>query len=262
MIEKIKNTLKEGGIKGLWKKIDLFLKEKQEKYFYIFFKALPDGLQLFLAKKIHRFQSNDINKTVEYSFDVLQGLIRPMQIPSEFEGFLHIFRERAPKTIVEIGTANGGSLFSLCKLAPDNAFIISIDLPAGEFGGGYPAWKTKIYSLFKKDTQKLLLLREDSHTTETFEKLKMILKGTPIDFLFIDGDHSYEGVKKDFEMYSPLVVPGGMITLHDVTPSGLPQFTGGVPAFWKEIKNKYQYKEFIRDEKQTGFGIGCLFLNK
>jgi len=36
-----------------------------------------------------------------------------------------------------------------------------------------------------------------------------------IDFLFIDGDHSYEGVKKDFELYSTIVNDNGIIVIHD-----------------------------------------------
>jgi predicted O-methyltransferase YrrM len=36
-----------------------------------------------------------------------------------------------------------------------------------------------------------------------------------IDFLFIDGDHSYEGVKKDFELYSTLLSDKGIIVIHD-----------------------------------------------
>ena len=40
-----------------------------------------------------------------------------------------------------------------------------------------------------------------------------------IDFLFIDGDHSYEGVKIDFELYSNLLSPTGIIMLHDTDSS-------------------------------------------
>jgi hypothetical protein len=40
-----------------------------------------------------------------------------------------------------------------------------------------------------------------------------------IDLLFIDGDHSYEGVKKDFDLYSKLVSPHGIILIHDTDKS-------------------------------------------
>ena len=40
-----------------------------------------------------------------------------------------------------------------------------------------------------------------------------------IEFLFIDGDHSYEGVKSDFELYSKILTPGGLIVIHDTDPT-------------------------------------------
>lgn len=52
-----------------------------------------------------------------------------------------------------------------------------------------------------------------------------------IDILFIDGDHTYAGVKADYEKYEPYVVKGGLIILHDITNRRV-----GVPCFWKEIK--------------------------
>jgi hypothetical protein len=42
-----------------------------------------------------------------------------------------------------------------------------------------------------------------------------ILQDIKIDVLFIDGDHSYKGVKKDFELYSQILSPNGIIILHD-----------------------------------------------
>lgn len=36
-----------------------------------------------------------------------------------------------------------------------------------------------------------------------------------VDFIFIDGDHSFDGLRGDWEVWSPLVAPGGIVALHD-----------------------------------------------
>jgi predicted O-methyltransferase YrrM len=52
-------------------------------------------------------------------------------------------------------------------------------------------------------------IRESSHTAHT------IFLFQSIDVLFIDGDHSYDAVKKDIELWYPKVKPGGIISGHD-----------------------------------------------
>ena len=155
--------------------------------------------------KIKRVQFNSLEELVEFSFNWLLGIIRPMQIKEEILQLLRILAEKRPKVILEIGTANGGTLFLFTRVASDDAIIISIDLPGGKFGGGYPNWRVPLYKSFARKNQQIHLIRANSHDPETFEKVKRILNGRKVDFLFIDGDHTYEGVKKDFEMYSKLV---------------------------------------------------------
>lgn len=43
----------------------------------------------------------------------------------------------------------------------------------------------------------------------------------PIDFIFIDGDHSYDGLRQDWEVWSELVATGGVIALHDSCSSSV-----------------------------------------
>lgn len=53
---------------------------------------------------------------------------------------------------------------------------------------------------------------------ETSEKAYydfFVIQDIKIDILFIDGDHSYEGVKKDFELYSNILSDNGIIIIHD-----------------------------------------------
>jgi predicted O-methyltransferase YrrM len=58
----------------------------------------------------------------------------------------------------------------------------------------------------------------------------------PIDFIFIDGDHSYEGLRADWEAWSPLVAPDGIIALHDSCPSPTHHIeAAGSVAFTREV---------------------------
>jgi len=185
----------------------------------------------------------------------------PAQIPYEISLLLRILRELKPRRVLEIGTERGGTLFLFTYVADENATIISIDLPPGKyrFGFSYPYWKEKVYKSFGFYNQKIHLIRGDSHDPKTLEKVKRILGGEKLDFLFIDGDHTYEGVRRDFEMYSPLVRRGGIVAFHDIVP-GPPENVGGVPVFWSEIKHRYRYLEIVKDWRQGGYGIGVLFL--
>ena len=61
------------------------------------------------------------------------------------------------------------------------------------------------------------------------DRLVKATGGKPLDFLFIDGDHAFKGVKSDFQLYSELVRPGGLIAFHDIIP-GAPARAGNDSA--------------------------------
>ncbi len=206
--------------------------------------------------KIRRFNSSEaeISVFIDFVFDNFSGLIAPGQVRSEIISLAELVKKLKPKTVLEIGTAEGGTLFLFSRLADPGAKIISIDLPGGEFGGGYPEWKINLYKSFPLPSQRLYLLRENSHSESTKEQVKKIIGTTPIDFLFIDGDHTYEGVKKDFEMYALLVKDGGVIAFHDIAEHP-PEKNCEVRRFWEEIK-KNDSEEFIENPNQKWAGIG------
>jgi predicted O-methyltransferase YrrM len=91
------------------------------------------------------------------------------------------------------------------------------------------------------------------------KEVERILGGEKVDFLFVDGDHTYEGVKRDFEMYSPLVRKGGIIAFHDICLHP-PETRCEVSKFWNEIKHGYKYVEIVEDWSQKWAGIGVLYV--
>ncbi|MGD1842045.1 MAG: class I SAM-dependent methyltransferase [Thermonemataceae bacterium] len=179
------------------------------------------------------------------------------QVRTEILALCQLIEARKPRFLLEIGTANGGSLFLFSKLAHPEATIISIDLPDGLYGGGYPAYRQAFYESFVSEQQRMVLHRANSHEPQTLQQVKDLLQGNPLDFLFIDGDHRYEGVKKDFKLYAPLVKEGGLISFHDIAehPEG---WQVGVGQYWHEIKNDYQFQEFIGHPTQGWAGIGVI----
>ena len=140
--------------------------------------------------------------------------------------------------------------------APD-ATVISLDLPGGIHGGGYPGWKVLLYRRFARAGQRLHLLRADSHDPAILATVKKLLPPGGLDFLFIDGDHTLDGVRQDYEMYSPLVKPGGAIVFHDICTHGA-EFNCHVDQFWNQLKQGREHWEFIENPAQGMFGIGVI----
>lgn len=161
--------------------------------------------------------------------------IQPMQSEMEIRGLYERVARQRPKLVMEIGTCHGGTLYMWCQAADPAATLISLDLPSGEFGGGYRDCRGQLYQQFSQPGQTLHLVRANSHEPATTERIRQLLGGRKIDFLFIDGDHTYAGVRRDFELYTPFVAPGGLVALHDVVHRP-EQPRIEVWKFWRELK--------------------------
>ena len=72
----------------------------------------------------------------------------------------------------------------------------------------------------------------------------------PYDFIMIDGDHSYEGVKADWDNYFPMLRDGGIICLHDTNNSAF-----GVKRLWNERKGDLRWLTTGGAENNLGWGI-------
>lgn len=186
-----------------------------------------------------------------------------MQKYDEFEALIervrdNLFPHDGPLvSMLEIGSGKGGSTWAWSKF--DWLKFVVVDLPNGPWGGG-PTQETMDYIFKNTYSTSMEFILGGSGTEETFNRVKKAIKSDVLDkslyfdFLFIDGDHSYEGVKRDYEMYSRLVRKGGLIAFHDICEH--PVESGcEVKKFWDELVGEKE--EFISEPKTWG-GIGVI----
>lgn len=155
-----------------------------------------------------------------------------IQHVDELTKFTKIVQQQSPRTVLEIGTAQGGVFWLMCRLAAPNATLISLDLPPSERHSGGERIAIDLESM-KNPGQTVHVIHGDSHAPETPGQVQKILGDRALDLLFIDGDHTYDGVRQDYLMYSPLVRPGGLIAFHDIVKTHWPGCQ--VDRFWGEL---------------------------
>ncbi len=180
-----------------------------------------------------------------------------MQIREEIFALSTIVSCLRPRNILEIGSGNGGTFFLWCKLGGDG-LRISLDLPGGPYGGE-PNGDT---GLLQARNERMLgwspgvrLISGDSRDPDVLVETCRILCGTPLEMLFIDGNHTYEAVEHDYKTFGPLVAAGGLIIFHDINDTEFHQANNvGVSRLWSEI----QGTKLEINCRQNWGGIGIL----
>lgn len=168
--------------------------------------------------------------------------------------FLERVERLRPRRICEIGTAGGGTLFLLTRVAAADAIVVYVDLEL-------PWFAERARARLARNGQRVVGITGDSHDPATRDRVVEALRDEPLDVLFIDGDHTYEGVKADFDLYARLVRPGGIVALHDINPDhdAAHAISGEVPRFWEELKRTHRTEELIVSSNPDGYGIGIVY---
>ena len=192
---------------------------------------LPAGVVLLSAPayylygllKLRLLSSAGIDETADFILGGGALLVGALQHRAEILPFLKESFPEPPRTIAEIGRARGGTLALLCRAAAPDALIISLDLPGVSYSGPLSslnkgAWRRPLLNAMRGPGQELRMIDGDSKAPASVELFRAALGGRKLDLLFIDGDHLFEGVKSDFELYFGFVKPGGVIAFHDIQP--------------------------------------------
>lgn len=131
--------------------------------------------------------------------------------------------------ILEIGTGWGESAKFFSDIKPSWK-VYTIDA-FGLYGDG------RIYSHWNHDAIKTINQGLGANVIQILANSSTVPWELPLDVLFIDGDHTYEGCKKDFERFSSFVRPGGLIIFDDYIQQNNP--ANGVKAFVDSISHSY-----------------------
>lgn len=119
------------------------------------------------------------------------------------------------RRLVEIGVWQGVNSRSFREVMAENGILLAIDpYPRSFFGFRGYGWARRIahHEVGRVRRGEVLWIEDLGKNAPQREEVRRLL---PVDFLFIDGDHSYEGLKEDWEAWHEHVAVGGVVALHD-----------------------------------------------
>lgn len=163
-----------------------------------------------------------------------------LQHPREFDALLRFMRERGYRNVLELGTGPGGTAEAFAEFGN----VTTIDIAPAP--GVFDALCREGFLGIKGDTQ------DDAVEATAFAY-------GPYDLVFIDADHHFPAVMRNFMKYQKYARRA--VAIHDIVASE--RWTGmGTPRAWASLKPLYpEHYEFIdpqRDGKPAWGGIGVL----
>lgn len=134
------------------------------------------------------------------------------------------------KRYCEIGVNCGASLWQVHPFMDSSGFMIGVDKNDNPEDERVTLRQSVVRHLMTLGVE-VLCIEKDSVKAVT-----SVLPCAPFDVLFIDGDHSYEGVKHDWENYAPMLGKGGLLVMHDVNNQSF-----GVGKLWCERRDELKW---------------------
>ena len=181
-----------------------------------------------------------------------------LQSPDAWIGHLPfagwVIQDISPEIFVELGTHSGNSYFSFCQSVVEAGISTKCyavdtwrgDEHAGQYGEEVFAKVNAYHQEHYAGFSRLLRMTFDDAVTYFADK--------SIGLLHIDGLHTYEAVRHDFETWLSKLAPGAVVMFHD---TNVRERDFGVWKLWKELQAHYPNNlEFVHSH-----GLGVLQLN-
>lgn len=199
---------------------------------------------------LYRFLDEQVGVSGTGYFNAkFSGNLEVQQIPLEYVGLLNFFRSNNIKRYLELGVGNGGSFFiNSIFLQKSVETIHCVDsLEYTNFGQTFDKINKKVEKLKEFFPDKNINFFNMT-TDKFFETNK-----EEYDCIFIDADHSYSGVIKDYENSLNYVRKGGWLIFHDIDSTST-----GVCQAWNELKNKQTVVDTFSHPYIKTCGIGIM----
>jgi hypothetical protein len=204
-------------------------------------------------ERLFKFLDEEVGVSqTDYFCAKFAGNLQVQQIPVEYLGLLNFFKSNNISTYLELGVANGGSFFINSIFSQKTTNLIHcVDCLAYKDA-------PHVQQTFDKINNKVSKLKEffpektinffNMTTDEFFDQ-----NSQTYDCIFIDADHSYEGVMKDYVNSLKFVNKNGWLIFHDINNDDT-----GVCKAWNEVKNNHKIESIFSHEFSKGCGIGIL----
>jgi glycosyltransferase involved in cell wall biosynthesis len=164
-----------------------------------------------------------------------------------------IFSIARPRRFVELGVHNGMSFFAACQISEllqIDTECVAIDSWVGDPHASFHS--TEVFDTFRETIK--TRYPEQKYIQGMFLDARPCFEDKSIDLLHIDGYHTYEAVREDFETWLPKMTDNGIIIFHDIN---VHERGFGVWRFWEELKTKYPGFGF-----KHCHGLGVLYVGR
>ena len=164
-----------------------------------------------------------------------------LKCPLDLWVYQEILWELHPDLIVECGTASGGSALYLATLLDviGRGRVVTIDIEAR------PGWPTH---------DRVEYVTGSSTDPTVTERIVAASEAEGTVMVILDSDHSESHVKKELEIYAPIVTVGSYLVVEDTNVNGHPVSSGFGPGPWEAVEDFLdQTEDFVVDEAREKF---------
>lgn len=179
---------------------------------------------------------------------------RASQNEFELRSLISLFKNKEVKRYAEIGARDGDTFHEVMINLPVGSYGLAVDLPGGLWGKSTTVHNLrKAVSDLREKGYDVHYILGDSTDPRIIKKVK---SHGLFDAALIDGDHTLEGVTKDWENYKDCA---SIVAFHDIVGQGQAEKVHNnpveVPEFWAKVKEDYEVSEYVDAGSKMGIGV-------